>query len=147
MRTCACVRVLGSKSQCGCLPIIMMLLNPLALKLTSLSSLSSLSSSLLYPPPHFLNTQLTLPPSSTTNLSTPHARPDRVPPTPTPNPICTRCIISAYSSLLPLQRPLAEISSGEASLPSLSLSLTLFYYFLFPFSFFSRLAVAATLAE
>lgn len=52
LRTCVYVRVLSSKSQCGCLPIIMMLLNPLALKLTLLSSLTS---SLLYTPP-FLHT-------------------------------------------------------------------------------------------
>lgn len=133
--------VLGSKFHSGCLPIIMMLLNP-SLKLTLLSfslvlyppfppppfSLSiSLSHSLftpLAPLSHFLNAQLTTPPQMPSpSVSPPH------------------CIISAYGSLLALQKPLAEISSGGARLslsfspplllsPFRSLALFLLFFFI-----------------
>lgn len=143
------VCVLGSKSHSGCLPIIMMLLNP-SLKLTLLSF-----SLVLYPPSR-LHLSLFLSPSLTLSL---HPWPlshtfwtlSWPPQTPSPSVSPPCCIIIAYGSLLALQKPLAEISSGGARL-SLSFSPPLLLspfrsLALFLFFFWFRLAVAATLAE
>lgn len=116
-----CVCVFGSKSHSGCLPIIMMLLNP-SLKLTLLSF-----SLVLYPfllPPSF-SLPIALPLFYTPALSLSHflnAQLTTPPRTPSPCVSFPRCIISEHGSLLALQKPLGEISSRGARLLSLSLS-------------------------